>query len=135
LRAVIQTSQVLGGNQVDEHVFGGKHDDFPQGEHHHRQHPQRQAGGQAEPGDAQQEQAQPQRQPAAQVTLGNPPANRVLQADHQQRIGRHQGADDAVSGLGRQGDHQVLREIGRELAKDHRAEQAAQGEAHQAVVP
>ncbi|MNF77733.1 hypothetical protein D3C84_598860 [compost metagenome] len=129
LRAVIHAAQVVGGDLVDEHVFRREHDNLADRENDHGNHPEHHRGRQGKARQTQYEHAQPRRQPPTQVPVGNPSANGVLQADHRQRIGRQRGTDDPVSGLGRRRDHQVLRQVGRELAKDHGAEQPAEGEA------
>ena len=68
------------------------------------------------------------------MTLADAPADAVLQADHQRRIGGDDAADHAIGVFRRGGGHQVLREPGGELAEHHGAQQSAEGEADQPLI-
>ncbi|MNJ25162.1 hypothetical protein D3C77_195990 [compost metagenome] len=125
---------MLRGDAVDEHVLGRDDDDLAEGEHQHRQAPDQQRLGQRESQQADQEQRHAGDQPGHQLAAADAPANHILQGNHRHRVGRHQVADVARRFAGAAGHHQVLRQVGGELAEHYRTEGTAEGEADQPAV-
>ncbi|MNP31484.1 hypothetical protein D3C76_1246060 [compost metagenome] len=126
---------MLRCDQVDEHVLGRDHDDFAQREHQHRQAPGQYRARQRKTQQAGDEQAHAGQQPRHQALAADTPANQVLQGNDRHGVGGDQIADQPCR-FGRvAGDHQVLGQVGGELAEHHRAQHPTHGKAHQPTIP